>query len=108
MQAFEAAGADCLYLPVPPGAAELRQVLAAVTKPVNALAAGPLRKLSVAELAAMGVRRISLGSQVARVAQEAIRGAMEAMLGAGDFTPLLAAAPGAEIDALLVRGAGDE
>ena len=108
LQAFEAAGADCLYLPVPPGAAELRQVLAAVTKPVNALAAGPLRQLTVAELAAMGVRRISLGSQVARVAHGAIRGAMEAMLGAGDFTPLLAAAPGAEIDALLVRGAGDE
>ena len=108
LQAFEAAGADCLYLPVPPGAAELRQVLAAVTKPVNALAAGPLRQLTVAELASMGVRRISLGSQVARVAHGAIRGAMEAMLGAGDFTPLLAAAPGAEIDALLVRGAGDE
>ncbi len=108
LQAFEAAGADLLYLPVPPGAAELRQVLAALTKPVNALAAGPLRRLSVAELAAIGVRRISLGSQVARVAQDAIRGAVAAMLGAGDFTPLLAAAPGAEIDALLVRGAGDE
>ena len=108
LQAFAAAGADLLYLPVPPGPAELRLVLAAVTKPVNALAAGPLRQLTVAELASMGVRRISLGSQVARVAHGAIRGAMEAMLGAGDFTPLLAAAPGAEIDALLVRGAGDE
>ena len=108
LQGFEAAGADCLYLPVPPGAAELRQVLASVSKPVNALAAGPLRQRSVAELAAIGVRRISLGSQVARVAHGVIRGAMEAMLGAGDFTPLLAAASGAEIDALLVKGAGDE
>ncbi len=68
LQAFEAAGADLLYLPVPPGRSELARVLAAVTKPVNALAAGPLRALGVAELAAMGVRRISLGSQVARVA----------------------------------------
>ena len=108
LQAFEAAGADLLYIPVPPGAAELRLVLASVKKPVNALAAGPLRKLNVAEFAAMGVRRISLGSQVARVAHGAIRGAMEAMMGAGDFTPLLAAASGAEIDALLVKGAGDE
>ena len=59
-------------------------------------------------MAAIGVRRISLGSQVARVAQDAIRGAVATMLGAGDFSPLLAAAPGAEIDRLLVRGAGDE
>ena len=108
LQAFEAAGADLLYLPVPPGAAELARVLASVTRPVNALAAGPLRKLSVAEMAAIGVRRISLGSQVARVAHAAIRGAMEAMMDAGDFTPLLAAAPGEQIDALLVKGAGDE
>ena len=108
LQAFEAAGADVLYLPVPPGRAELARVLASVTRPVNALAAGPLRGLSVAELAAMGVRRISLGSQVARVAHGAIRDAMAAMLGAGSFGPLMAAAPGAEIDALLRKGAGDE
>jgi 2-methylisocitrate lyase-like PEP mutase family enzyme len=61
LQAFEAAGADVLYLPVPPGRVELQAVLAAVTKPVNALAAGPLRDLTVAELAALGVRRISHG-----------------------------------------------
>ena len=65
LQAFEAAGADLLYLPVPPGKAELAQVLAAVRKPVNALAAGPLKSMTVAELAAMGVRRISTGSQIA-------------------------------------------
>ena len=108
LQAFEAAGADLLYLPVPPGVAELKMVLASVTRPVNALAAGPLRQCSVAELAALGVRRISLGSQVARVAHGAIRDALAAMLGAGSFAPLLAAASGAEIDALLKRGAGDE
>jgi 2-methylisocitrate lyase-like PEP mutase family enzyme len=106
LQAFEAAGADCLYLPVPPGAAELAKVLAAVTAPVNALAAGSLRGLSVAEMAAMGVRRISTGSQIARVAHGAIRGAVQAMLGEGSFAPLIAAAAGSEIDALLAKGAG--
>lgn len=105
LQAYEAAGADLLYLPVPPGKAELAQVLAAVTAPVNALAAGPLRGLTVAEMAAMGVRRISTGSQIARVAQGAIRGAVAAMLGEGSFAPLLAAVPGGEIDALLAKGA---
>lgn len=107
LQAFEAAGADVLYLPVPPGRAELARVLAAVRAPVNALAAGPLRDLTVAELAAMGVRRISTGSQIARLTHAAIREAVGAMLGEGSFAPLKAGAGGAEIDALLRRGAGD-
>ncbi|MCA3481937.1 MAG: isocitrate lyase/phosphoenolpyruvate mutase family protein, partial [Rhodobacter sp.] len=106
LQAFEAAGADVLYLPVPPGRTELRAVLSAVTKPVNALAAGPLRALTVADLAAMGVRRISTGSQIARITHAAIRDAMTAMLGAGSFLPLMQAASEDEIDALLRRGAG--
>lgn len=104
LQAFEAAGADLLYLPIPPGKAELAQVLAAVTKPVNALAAGPLKSLTVAELAAMGVRRISTGSQIARLTHAAIRDATVAMLGQGSFAPLLATASGDDIDALLLKG----
>lgn len=108
LQAFEAAGADLLYLPVPPGKAELAQVLAAVSRPVNALAAGPLRKMSVNELASMGVRRISLGSQVARVTHAAIRDCMTAMLEQDSFAPLMAAASGSDIDELLKKGSGNE
>ncbi|MFN4172975.1 MAG: oxaloacetate decarboxylase [Pseudorhodobacter sp.] len=104
LQAFEAAGADLLYLPVPPGKAELAQVLAAVTKPVNALAAGPLKAMSVAELATMGVRRISTGSQIARLTQAAIRDSVSAMLDHGSFAPHAATASGDEIDALLLKG----
>ncbi|MFN4201522.1 MAG: oxaloacetate decarboxylase [Tabrizicola sp.] len=104
LQAFEAAGADLLYLPVPPGKAELAQVLAAVTKPVNALAAGPLKAMRVAELATMGVRRISTGSQIARLTQAAIRDSVTAMLDQGSFAPLAATASGDEIDALLLKG----
>ena len=104
LQAFEAAGADLLYIPIPPGPAELAQIIVAVKKPVNALAAGPLRKLSVAELAALGVRRISLGSQVARMAQSAIVTSVRAMLGEGSFAPLLNGLSGDEIDALLQKG----
>lgn len=107
LQAFEAAGADLLYLPVPPGKAEIAQVLASVKKPVNALAAGPIRALSVTELAAMGVRRISVGSQIARVTHAAIRDLVTAMLGEGSFAPLMAAASGNEIDELLKKGSGD-
>jgi 2-methylisocitrate lyase-like PEP mutase family enzyme len=106
LQAYEAAGADLLYLPVPPGRAELAQVLAAVTRPVNALAAGPLKALSVTELAAMGVRRISTGSQIARVTHAAIRDCVTGMLGQGSFAALAGAMPGDEVDALLRQGAG--
>lgn len=107
LQAFEAAGAHCLYLPVPPGRAELSRVLAAVSAPVNALAAGSLRDLSLADMTALGVRRISLGSQMARVTHAAIRDGMAAVL-AGDLTPLKAAASGDEIDALLREGSADD
>ncbi|MCA0271944.1 MAG: isocitrate lyase/phosphoenolpyruvate mutase family protein [Proteobacteria bacterium] len=107
LQAFETAGADLLYLPAPPGKAELAKVLASVKKPVNALAAGPIRALTVPELAAMGVRRISVGSQVARVTHAAIRDSVAAMLGKGSFAPLMAAASGDEIDGFLKKGSGD-
>jgi 2-methylisocitrate lyase-like PEP mutase family enzyme len=107
LRAFEAAGADLLYLPVPPGKAELAQVLASVRKPVNALAAGPLKALTVADLAAMGVRRVSTGSQIARLTHAAIRDSVAAMLGQGSFRPLLGTASGDEIDALLKQGAAE-
>jgi 2-methylisocitrate lyase-like PEP mutase family enzyme len=104
LQAFEAAGADLLYIPVPPGRAELARVLASVSKPVNALAAGPLKALTVAELATMGVRRISTGSQIARLTHAAIRDATSAVLTAGSFAPLMGSASGDDIDALLLKG----
>jgi 2-methylisocitrate lyase-like PEP mutase family enzyme len=107
LQAFEAARADCLYLPGPPGKAELARVLAAVSAPVNALAAGPLQDMTVAELAAMGVRRISTGSQIARVTHAAIRDCMGAMLTEGHFEPLKQSASGGDIDVLLNKGVAD-
>ena len=57
----------------------------------------------MAQLAAMGVRRISLGSQLARAAQTAVINATRSMLTDGHFQPLYANLPGAEIDALLPR-----
>lgn len=104
LQAFEKAGADLLYIPVPPGKAELARILASVTKPVNALAAGPLKAMTVAELAAMGVRRISTGSQIARLTHAAIRDSVTALLGQGSFAPLMATASGDDIDTLLLKG----
>jgi len=101
--AFEQAGADLLYVPVPPGAEELKRVLAAVTKPVNALAAGPIAKMTVADLAAMGVRRISTGSMIARLTHAAIAEAMTDIT-AGHFAAFAKAASGSTINAMLEKG----
>jgi len=105
IQAFEKAGADLLYVPVPPGEAELRRVVASVSRPVNALAAGPLRQLTVPQFAAIGVRRISLGSMIARVTHAAIAEQMEAIVREGSFARLSAAASGDRINAMLDAGA---
>ncbi|MEM1066449.1 MAG: isocitrate lyase/phosphoenolpyruvate mutase family protein [Pseudomonadota bacterium] len=101
IRAFDAAGADCLYVPTPGDAKALAQVVGATRKPVNALAVGPLAKLSRAEFAAMGVARISLGSALARVTHGAVHESLNAMLGDGDFTGMLSGMAGGEVDALL-------
>ena len=106
LQAFAAAGADLLYLPRLAGRLDLARVLASVDRPVNALASGTLRDLTVAEFAAMGVRRVSVGAQVARVTHAAIRDVVGAMLGQGSFAALHGGAPVDEVDEMLARGAG--
>ncbi len=68
LQAFEAVGADALYAPGLTRAEDIRTLCAAVHKPVNVLAGLQGKSLSVAELATLGVRRISLGSTLSRAA----------------------------------------
>ncbi len=101
IRAFDAAGADCLYVPHPRTLADIGRVCAATEKPVNALAAGPYSGVSRAQFAALGVARLSIGAALARVTHGVILEAAQAMLGSGDFSPLAAAASGARIDALL-------
>jgi 2-methylisocitrate lyase-like PEP mutase family enzyme len=103
IRAFDAAGADCLYVPVPPDLAALQQVVAATSKPVNALAVGPFAKVTRAEYARLGVGRISLGAAIARATHRVIQEAATAMFTHGDFTPLTRVASGAEIDGFLRR-----
>ncbi|KPG71818.1 isocitrate lyase/PEP mutase family protein [Pseudomonas libanensis] len=68
LQAFAEAGADVLYAPGLRSAEEVLAVVKAVApKPVNVLMSGGL-KLSVAQLSAMGVKRISVGSAMALAA----------------------------------------
>jgi 2-methylisocitrate lyase-like PEP mutase family enzyme len=68
LQAFEAAGADVLYAPGLPDAESIRIVCSEVGKPVNVLAGGSPQGPSVTELVELGVRRISLGSNLYKAA----------------------------------------
>ncbi|MGL4404203.1 MAG: hypothetical protein ACRCT6_00460, partial [Notoacmeibacter sp.] len=77
----------------------------AVKKPVNALAAGAVQKMTVAEIAATGARRISLGSMIARLTHRAIHDSVAEMLNEGAFTQLGNAISGSTIDAMLLAGA---
>lgn len=77
LQAFEAAGADVLYAPGLRDLDQIRAVTLAVSKPVNVLNVF-VRDASVADMAAAGAKRISVGGALARAAMgEVIRAAEE-------------------------------
>ena len=65
--AYAEAGADCLYAPGITDLSAIRTLVSAVApKPVNVLLIGP--NMRVADLAAAGVRRVSVGSALAAAA----------------------------------------
>ncbi len=101
LQAFEAAGADCLYAPLPPDMTEQARIIASVNAPVNVLVAGSFRNESKATLAQIGAARISLGSSLARVTHQAIHSAALSMLNDGDFSDLKSGISSDTIDKLL-------
>jgi 2-methylisocitrate lyase-like PEP mutase family enzyme len=96
--AFAEAGADCLYAPGVRDRADIVAMVKAVSpKPVNVLAMG--HALSVAELADLGVRRISVGGALARVAWTAMMTAA-ARIQAGSFDKMAGALPGNQLNAI--------
>ncbi|MBI5514821.1 MAG: isocitrate lyase/phosphoenolpyruvate mutase family protein [Deltaproteobacteria bacterium] len=97
--AFAEAGADCLYAPGVRDLAEIEAIVRAVApKPVNVLVAWPNPELTVERLAGIGVRRISVGSALARVAWGAFIRAAKSIIGTGNFQSLAEAAPFQELD----------
>lgn len=101
IQAFDAVGVDCLYIPMPPTMDDIARICAATDKPVNVLVAGRFANHSLADFATAGAARISLGSALARVIHQAIYDAGRAMFNSGDFTPLTGAMSGDDVDAML-------
>lgn len=90
LQAFERVGADVLYAPRVPGAAEVRAIREATSRPLNVLA-GP--GLSLAEIIEAGGQRISVGGRLTWVAVNAMAAAAEDLRAGGDLPPTSDPAP---------------
>jgi 2-methylisocitrate lyase-like PEP mutase family enzyme len=83
--AFENAGADVLFAPGLPDLAAVRSVCAAVSKPVNFMVGIKGKSFSVAELAAAGVKRISLATSLYRAAMTGLLDAACEVRDTGQF-----------------------
>ncbi len=98
LRAYADAGADVLYAPGPRDSAHIREIVAAVApKPVNVLMSAHTG-LTLADLGALGVRRVSVGSSLARAAWTAFIRAAKGMAEDGSFAGLDALVPFAELD----------
>jgi len=85
LQAFEAAGADVLYAPGLREIGQIREVCQAVSKPVNVVMGLPGTAFNVDDLSAAGVKRISVGSSLARLAYGSLMRAAKEMQESGTF-----------------------
>jgi len=98
LKAYADAGADCLYAPGIKTREEIEAVVAAVApKPVNFLMAGAM-PFSVTDLERLGVRRISLGGTLARVAWTAVIRAAREIVDEGTFGKLGGGISNAELN----------
>ncbi|HXS81281.1 MAG TPA: isocitrate lyase/phosphoenolpyruvate mutase family protein [Methylomirabilota bacterium] len=103
LAAYAEAGADCLYAPGIRTREEITGVVRAVApKPVNVLVGSSFT--TVAELAALGVRRISVGGALARAAWGGFARAARELAQTGTFTGFSIALPSSELEELFKRG----
>jgi 2-methylisocitrate lyase-like PEP mutase family enzyme len=103
LRAYADAGADCLYAPGLRTPEQIRAVVEAVApRPVNLLV-GSAGTLTVADVAAMGVRRISLGGALARAAGGGFLRAARQLAEHGQFDGLADAASGAALNTFFAQ-----
>lgn len=102
--AFADAGADCLYAPGVSKPDEIAAIVKAVApKPVSVLISTNNCDLSVSQLTELGVRRISVGGALARVAWGGFIRAARSIKETGSFESFADAAPFAELNELFLR-----
>jgi len=103
LQAYQEAGAEVLYAPGLRTRDEIAAVVSAVDRPVNVLLGMPGMTLGLAEVAALGVKRVSTGSLLSRVALGAFLRAAGELREHGTFGFAADAASGRELNAVLAR-----
>ena len=107
LQAYASAGADCLYAPGVRSSEHIRRIVQSVApKPVNLLV-GYAAALSVAQIAELGVRRISVGGALARAAWGGFMRAARMLAQQGSFQGFEDAASHETLQSLLRAPAGD-
>jgi len=103
LQAFAAAGADVLYAPGLRDLATIRQVVKAVPKPLNVVMSAADPDITTQQLAEAGVKRISVGGSLSRLAFAAVRDAAVAMREKGSYQWVRDAMPAKDIKTLFER-----
>ena len=99
MAAIAEAGADVIFLPGLRQKDDIAALVKAVApKPVSVLIAGP--PLNLEQVAEIGVRRISVGGQLTRLAYSALINAANHIADTGDFAPLIEGVPRKQINDL--------
>jgi 2-methylisocitrate lyase-like PEP mutase family enzyme len=98
LKAYSGAGADVLYAPGVRKRDDIAAIVKAVApKPVNVLIGWP-SELKVADLAELGVRRISVGGALARVAWTGFAHAAETIANEGSFAGLATSGPAVDLN----------
>jgi 2-methylisocitrate lyase-like PEP mutase family enzyme len=107
LQAFERAGADVLYAPGLRDLATIRTVVSSVTRPVNVVASFMDPSITLGQLAEAGVKRISVGGSLSRLALAAFLAGAREMEERGGFTWLREAIPGGALRAIFTPSRTD-
>jgi 2-methylisocitrate lyase-like PEP mutase family enzyme len=103
LQAFDKAGADVLYAPGVRDLATIRTVASSVSKPLNVVMSAADPALTAAQLAEAGVKRISVGGALSRLALAAFLEGAREMKDAGGFTWVRRTVPSKELKAMWER-----
>lgn len=101
LQAYQQAGADVLFAPGLPDLSAVRTVCSTLSKPLNFMVGLKDKSFSVAELAAAGVRRISLATSLYRAAMTGLLDAANEVKNSGQFTFLNHCASTADLNKLM-------
>ena len=103
LQAFQEAGADVLFAPGLKTKQDIQTLLRSVNRPVNVIMGLQGVQLSLAELSAMGVKRVSVGSALSRAALGAFLRAARELRNQGTFTFAEQAAKYADLNAMFAQ-----